>query len=57
MRIEDAKQMLNNRMFNNYTIVAIGLEAGFNSKASFYRAFKKFTNKTPNDYKKDVSNL
>lgn len=57
LRVEDAKNMLTNPVFNNYTITSIGLEAGFNSKASFYRAFKKFTNKTPSDYKKGVSNL
>ena len=57
LRIEDAKQMLANSDFDNYTIIAIGLECGFNSKSSFYTAFKKFTNKTPNEFKKDVRNL
>ncbi|WP_298497882.1 AraC family transcriptional regulator [uncultured Algibacter sp.] len=57
MRIDEVKNMLNNQDYKNYTIVAIGLEAGFNSKSSFYSAFKKFTGKTPVEYKKSVRNL
>jgi AraC-like DNA-binding protein len=43
--------MLKDDSFSNYTITAIGLEAGFNSNASFYRAFKKQTNVSPSDYR------
>lgn len=57
LRVNEAKRMLENPLFKNYTITSIGLEAGFNSKASFYRAFKKITKKTPTEYLKDVSNL
>ncbi len=49
--------MLTYTEYDNYTIVAIGLEAGFNSKSSFYTAFKKFTGKTPIEFKKSVRNL
>jgi AraC-like DNA-binding protein len=51
IRIEKAKDMLKDELFLNYTITAIGLEAGFNSNASFYRSFKKFTNVSPSDYR------
>ena len=51
-RVEDVKKMLERPDYINYTIVAIGLEAGFNSKASFYRAFKKFEGMTPTEYLK-----
>ncbi|MCL6296471.1 helix-turn-helix domain-containing protein [Jejuia spongiicola] len=56
LRIGESKEMLANPDYNNYTIVAIGLESGFNSKSSFYSAFKKHTGKTPMEYKKDVRN-
>lgn len=57
LRVEKAKQFLKDPLFDNYTIVAVGLESGFNSKSSFYTAFKKFSNKTPAQFKKDVRNL
>jgi AraC-like DNA-binding protein len=49
--------MLSNPEYSNYTIVAIGLEAGFNSKASFYRAFRKFEGMTPSEYQKNRSQI
>lgn len=56
LRVEEAKILLHKKEYNNYTILAIGLESGFNSKSSFYTAFNKFTEKTPNEYKKLVRN-
>lgn len=57
LRIENAKKLLINNEYSKYTITAIGLESGFNTKASFYNAFKKHTGNTPNTYKKLVQNL
>lgn len=57
LRVEYVKRMLTNEEYSNYTITAIGLESGFNTKTSFYSIFKKFTGKTPNQYKKLVQNL
>lgn len=51
-RITLAKELLNNKSYKNYTINAIGLESGFNSKSSFYHTFKKHTNLTPSEYQK-----
>ena len=50
-RVNQAKQLLSDKEFENYTIVAIGLECGFNSKSTFYAAFKKFTSQTPTEFR------
>jgi AraC-like DNA-binding protein len=52
LRVEQAKKLLADPNFNNYTMVAIGLECGFNSRSTFYAAFKKFTAATPTEYLK-----
>lgn len=50
-RIEEAKKLLSNPSYDHLTILAIGMDAGFNNKSSFNRAFKKFTGDTPSRYK------
>ncbi len=51
LRIEKAKEYLILNEFQEYTILAIGLECGFNSKSTFYAAFKKFTSITPSQFR------
>lgn len=51
LRIQQAKKLLNDENFCRYTIISIGLECGFNSKSTFYTAFKKFTSQTPSEYR------
>jgi len=51
LRVEQAKKFLSDDEFSQYTMVAIGLECGFNSKSTFYSAFKKFTSETPTTYR------
>lgn len=53
-RVEEAKKLLSNPKFYNYTIASIGLECGFNSKSTFYVAFKKFSGLTPTEYRSKV---
>lgn len=55
LRVEEAKNLLSTTEFSSYTIVSIGLECGFNSKSTFYTAFKKFTGVTPTAYRKGAS--
>ena len=50
-RVEQAKKMLSDSKFKNYTIVAIGLESGFNSKSAFYASFRKLASQTPTEYR------
>ena len=52
LRVEKVKAILINPDYKNYTVTAIGLECGFNSKSTFYTAFKKFTDTTPTNFKK-----
>lgn len=51
LRVKQAKELLTHPDYENYTITAIGLESGFNSKSSFYAVFKKHVNCTPAAYK------
>lgn len=50
-RIEAVKEMISNSEYKNYNLLTIGLESGFTSKTTFYKAFKKVTGQTPNEYK------
>lgn len=51
-RVNAAMVMLQHPDYSNYTVHAIALEAGFNTKSCFYRAFKKNTGFTPTEFKK-----
>lgn len=51
-RIADFKRRLEDPKNINYNLLGLAYEVGFNSKASFYRAFKKATNKTPAEFYK-----
>ncbi len=56
-KVQKAKELLNNPKYDNYTIVAIGFESGFNSKTAFNTTFKKMTSYTPTEYRKLCSDL
>lgn len=53
-RIEEAKRQLQSPEAKKYTIEAIAQQVGFNSKSTFNRAFKKYTELTPSQYKKTL---
>ncbi len=52
IRVEEAKNYLQSAEYANYTLVAIGLEAGFNSKTTFNHAFKQNTLLTPSEFRR-----
>lgn len=52
-RVEKAKQLLETS--TNYTIESLGYDSGFNSKSTFFTAFKKITGLTPAEYQKSQS--
>ncbi len=51
-RVDMAKQLIKNSKYAHYKILAIGYEAGFPSKTSFNRVFKKLVGLTPSEYRK-----
>ncbi|MDP4208675.1 MAG: two-component regulator propeller domain-containing protein [Bacteroidota bacterium] len=53
-RVEEVKRRMSDDIYSRYTLTAIALQSGFNSKTSFFRVFKKVTGKTPADYFKDL---
>ncbi|TPN87594.1 helix-turn-helix domain-containing protein [Aquimarina algicola] len=50
-RIKEVKKMILDTEYDKYSLLAIGLEAGFKSKTTFYTSFKKETGLTPSQYK------
>jgi AraC-like DNA-binding protein len=51
-RVEEAKSMLLDPKMEQYSVLGVAFEAGFNSKTSFNKTFKQFTGVTPTDFKK-----
>lgn len=52
-RVEKAKKLLETE--KNYSIESLGYDSGFNSKSTFFTAFKKITGLTPAEYQKSYS--
>jgi len=53
LRIDEAKKLLEEN--KQFTLEAIGFEAGFSSKSTFYAVFKKIVGQTPSEFKKQFS--
>lgn len=53
-RIEKAMQILRDSSQKELTVLEILYQVGFNSKSSFNTSFKKYTGKTPTDYRKQA---
>ena len=51
-RVNAFIQSLSQPSSQQFTLLAIAFDSGFNSKASFNRNFKKYTGQTPSDYLK-----
>jgi AraC-like DNA-binding protein len=50
-RVEEAQRLLSDPKTAAYTIEQIAEEVGYNSKSAFNKAFKKFSGKTPSEFK------
>lgn len=53
LRIDDIINEIENRPDNNLTIEGLSNNYGFNSKSTFYRAFKKYKGSTPKEFFKN----
>lgn len=53
-RVEAVKTRIKNNDYEKYTLLSISMDCGFNSKASFNRAFKKHCGMTPSAYRKQI---
>jgi AraC-like DNA-binding protein len=52
-RIDEVKIKLQNASAKNENLLTIAFDSGFNSKATFNRAFKKFTGISPKEFQND----
>lgn len=54
-RLDEVKARLLDPEFENYTIIAIAFDCGFNSKSTFNTLFKEYTGLTPKQWRKENS--
>jgi len=52
-RIDEVKRRIASDQSSKYTILAIALDCGFNSKATFNRTFKNYTGYTPSQFQQE----
>ncbi|MEM9917980.1 MAG: AraC family transcriptional regulator [Bacteroidota bacterium] len=50
-RVEEVKQLIQDPRNEAFTLLSLGLQAGFNSKSTFNRAFKEIEGMTPNAFR------
>ncbi len=53
-RMKTAKDLLAVDKATSVNILDVAMNAGFNSKSSFYTVFKKYTNQTPTQFRKNL---
>ena len=53
-RIVETKRLIAAGKYKTHSLLGIAYEAGFNSKATFNRAFKKIENQSPSEYLKSL---
>ncbi len=54
-RIDEVKRRIVSDQNSKYTILAIALDCGFNSKATFNRTFKNYTGYTPSQFQQEFT--
>jgi AraC-like DNA-binding protein len=56
-RVKEVIERFSDPKFNNYTILAIAFDAGFNSKTTFNSIFKSQTGLTPSQYRQKMTGI
>ena len=56
-RVEEFKRLAQEERYRHHTVLAIAHEAGFNSKSTFYAAFRKAGMEAPADYVRSVQRM
>ena len=56
-RVEEVIARFNDPANNNFTILAIAFDSGFNSKATFNSIFKLQTGMTPSEYREKLTGI
>lgn len=51
-RVQEVKSRIQNGENEHFSLMSIGLDSGFNSKATFNRVFKRVTKMSPSEFKK-----
>lgn len=54
-RVEEVKRMIQDPKYQNYSLLGIAYESGFNSKSAFNRVFKNITGTTPSAFRDALS--
>lgn len=54
-RVKEIQERIKKPEFQDYPLLRIALECGFNSKSSFNSTFRRFTNISPKEYRKSIA--
>ncbi len=54
-RVKEVENLLQNKEYDHFDVLSLGLEAGFKSKSAFYNTFKKINGVTPSQFRKKKS--
>ena len=52
LRVEEARRQLEDEALEYFSVLGVGFNAGFSSKATFNRVFKKATGMSPSEYRR-----